>query len=1422
MTIEAAQNHLHQALYELNAKGPLGFEDFMASALSELTGQNFCVAKSGHQHGTDVRSVPLNFFRVGLEGKRYQQSTKLPVDQLLYKIVDASSVPVPVDVWILAATRSIDVSDRERMHAFSEKHGIGVIILDWPSCLAELHAFSAICASVPVTCTRYLKQTESLKSALRTIHESAEYEDKRSRVLERLTHADVGFQNASTASQNWMETAQSSLAYAKSRLGGHHNLGQSELGVIPRVEVNERLHKWYRGDDNIAVLLGDEGIGKSWAALDWLNQLEASEGCAPLTIFLSAKTVDSSDVRRTLARALRNQTGVLSEAFWERRLALWESRATHGVCILILVDGLNENFNFSGWAEWLQPLFEDHLEGMYRVLLSCWPNWWQGELCNLGNLTPNPREIEVGGFSDTELDALLAAMDVQRSDFAADVLELMRIPRLSLLVAKHRDRLKDSGDVTAYRVVYEDWKDRRTRRGKTTGLSDEEMREFVAELGNRLKNDIGRVITRKDVIQSLSKQSGKESLELKPAITELGSGAWLKPGKKPNTFRVSKARIPFVLGATLVSEVEGKTEVAAIEGTVAEFLDPLKGHRVGAATLRAAMTIALIQPATGSAVRKTILSRWLNERNFSVDDFETFWRLAGLDPDLFLKFAEDFWLARSGSPFRDEILVAALSHAADFKSFNPVLTQRLVSWLGTAWPDPKVGAVLGEVDSTGSTQRSAHTRARYKEWLCGQVAEQFPKIELKDGDGWTWLSHRALAILSRLRRASFVSAFEAWALSRAIMEDPRHIDQVEWLLRLNLGDAEQTTEVMRVAILRLDRTQDPISQLGAKYLNSAMSRVEWEDGPVNFDETIDELYPAVDVSALDDGKLLEDAKRYLSWGTSTKYHPTSGKALVEEIVRRGFRSNSDRLDFLLKNLSELVVVLSAETRDRIRKAIEQESGTAHTNSDDNSPGKGRLQFGKLLLDLCDSTPSRQSTVILTSDIGCPLKDVLPYCRLLSLDDIAQSDFNGVSSDRLAIWLDYVGERLSVDEISELDWLKHLVQNENSAVRLAAITLAAHGRNLPALKAYVESPYSSSFSEDDFRSKLQYEYCRTRAILELCNYSPDESVREELNSEHIALIAERKQNDPEALSQFNEYLRSECEAMTSPRTQGQPNYWFRHKDAIDALLDEDIGVVLEWLVPWLEDCEWLSGLAIMDLFPFVDLMEALGGRAPEVSLRIYKALMNMSARSYASSDGIIMFPFEVKPIRQSQELCDDLLADAFTDKSLLEIAVAAQKNNRIDWLVTKIEHLNASKIPADVAKAYTLLGMCEPSEWADALWDRMLERRPVDDWLNRVLGGSIKDYAKSRIAYENLMSFTSIDEPFAIRHALRQLSEHCDARLELWVGSMNSKLNSSTYRHRVLYSLLIPSFNRRIKQDKERRKKKLFHTPHAFSLMAPWH
>lgn len=1033
-TIADAQKLLGDQLYGLDATGASGFEGFMASALSELTGQAFHVAKSGHQDGSDVRSAPHNFFKVGLEGKRYKPSTRLPLDELLYKITDASRAQTPVDLWLLATTRPVDVADREKLHDYGESYGIGVIVLDWPDNdnLDQLCDLAVICASATDTCKRFLKPTEPLTEALSLIQKDSNFGNVHSQLLNQLTRADTGYESTRRASECWMEQAQVSLANAKSRLGGHHNLGESEHGVVPRAAINAQLSDWYRDDRGVVALLGDEGMGKSWAALDWYNRLKKSETGAPLTVFLSAKSIDTSDVKSTLAKALTTQTGVRSVAFWEKRLALWERSGRNDVRMLIVVDGLNENFEFTAWADWLQPLFEDQLGGMYRVIVSCWPNWWHETLAGLMNLAPEPSRITIEGFNEAELDELLVAMGVKRSDFAKAVLELMRTPRLSSLVAKHREKLKDSGDVTAERVIYEDWKDRLAHRGSRAGLTDVGMRSFVTELGEKLRTDIDQaMVTRKDVIDNLSAKSGKSSLELMPAVTELSSGAWLQRSDKPDTFKVAADRIPFVLGATLMSNLREETGAAVIEAEIAEFLDPLKAHRLGAAILRAATTIALLDADPSPVVRKTLLSRWLDEQNFHADDFEAFWRIAGLDPDLFLNFAEARWLAREGSSLSDEVLIKGFANAADFRDFKAALKKRLMQWLCTVWPDPKVGAVLGKVDQTqaDSQQRAGETRSRYEQWVSGEVAQSFASVRLDADKDWSWLSPRALAILSYIERAPFVDVLVAWALSRAIMQSAQHGEEVAWLLRVNLGDTREATDAIRSAIMHLKAQQNSICEQAAAYLAAAISHVERGSVPLEVDRTPQKALPTpLDVTGMDATALYEEAQRYLSPFAWREYDPESGATLINALVERALDANEAVLNLLLNNLADLLLILAPNSRTRLRAAIAATLDAIRDESEADKRTAARLKTARLTLELYDAEPVDQSALILSHGIGAEPGEWLPLYRSITFRDISTVELKSVPAKHLALWLDYVGASLAKEEIAELEFLSELIRS----------------------------------------------------------------------------------------------------------------------------------------------------------------------------------------------------------------------------------------------------------------------------------------------------------------------------------------------------------------------------------------------------------
>ena len=978
-----------------------------------------------------------------MEGKCYEPSTRLSLDSLLYKITDASTARVPVDLWLLAATRRVDASDREKLHEHGENVGIGVIVLDRPDNLKQLCELTVVCASAPNTCRTYLK-SESLTEALELIRRDIEFEGMRSRILDRLMRADTGYESARLASEHWMVEAQKSLTTAKSRLGGHHNLLKSDYGVISRTAINGQLDEWYASGHGVAALIGDEGTGKSWALLDWFNALKSSEAGAPLTVFLKAKTIDTSDVKSAITKALAAQTRISSVAFWKKRLALWE-KSGGGVDILILVDGLNENFKFTDWADWLQPLFEDNLGGMYRVIVSCWPNWWNGSLTGLTDLTPEPKEISVDRFNEYELDALLAAMDVKHSDFASAVLELMRVPRLSALVVTHREKLQKSGDVTAERVIYEDWKDRLKRHGTKTGLTDPEMKAFVADLGKKLKKDIDQAVTRRDVIESLSDESGKDSMELLPAITELTSGAWLESGDNPNTFRVATDRIPFVLGATLMSEIREETQVTVIEAMIAEFLDPLKAHSLGAAILRAATTIALIETDSSPEIRKTLLSMWLDEQNFRNGDFEAFWRLAGLDSDLFFNLAQALWLAGSGGSLSDEVLIKTFANAVEFRDFEKDLKERLTKWLATAWPDPRVGAVLGNVDRTrqDSMERAAKTFENHTEWVSGETAKFFPSITLDDNDGWSWLSRRALAILSYLKRAPFACVLEVWALSRAIMQSARHKEEVAWLLRLNFVDASETGVAIGGVIERLKGQDDRICGQAGVYLEDAMSHVERASTSLTLDGDSPEDVALSDVTGMDANALYQAAQNYLLPGGWKRYEPESSAAVINALIERGLDENEAALGFIVHNLHDLLIALTPDSRLRLREAITAELDAIKDDCEEGKTNTAKLELARLLIQIYDAESTEQSELVLSLGLGTDLDFWLPFCQSINCQDLAGIDHQSAPVDHFAGWLGYIDECLPKEEITKLKFLPDFITHDDQNVRYKALVLATH-------------------------------------------------------------------------------------------------------------------------------------------------------------------------------------------------------------------------------------------------------------------------------------------------------------------------------------------------------------------------------------------
>lgn len=330
---DAAKAYLAEHLRRLDATGADGFEGLMRDVLTELTGQSYRLAKSGPQGGSDVRAIPTNSIRIGLEAKKYGATTTLGLDALSAKVVDTASQTDPVDLWILAATREITVTDVEALAAIGRKHGITVLVWDWPPQEGFLPDLAALCTLAPVTLERHLGSSAPLSDAMEEIERHPDFLATCARLRNQLHRADIGYAAAADALRSWMKVALESKRDAGARLGGFNNLLEPGVKLAPRPALFKQLDQWF-GSDSPATLVGNEGVGKTWLFLSWWWARESARNPLPLTIFVSARDIRDEDAEHLVARLLAKRAGIGGEEFWLKRLHHWRRAKADGPQIL--------------------------------------------------------------------------------------------------------------------------------------------------------------------------------------------------------------------------------------------------------------------------------------------------------------------------------------------------------------------------------------------------------------------------------------------------------------------------------------------------------------------------------------------------------------------------------------------------------------------------------------------------------------------------------------------------------------------------------------------------------------------------------------------------------------------------------------------------------------------------------------------------------------------------------------------------------------------------------------------------------------------------------------------------------------------------------------------------------------------------------
>ena len=438
---------LIQSLDEQHKRRKKGepFEELVAKLLGLLLKDRFDIEKAGYQPRGDAINEERT---IVLQTKNYNDRRPLDRKEILGDIEEAELELPNLQVYVLAASRTINNRLRNRLGEVAKKTGLEIVTLELSDKLSDL---GALCVTFWEDICHFFDLSninQEFSDWVQITKDDSKTKDKMKTVRSKL---EDGIQTQKHVQKD-------AGKYLRKRFSTNKEFNPINLSqAIGREFIESKISDWWEvGDSPICCLEGKEGHGKSWIAAKsvhaicesenivafWLDSRDWNE-CKSISdlLYTCFSSIYPSDQKEKIGK-LQNK----SAKIWRKTLIVLDGVNEWNAIEAarrILTEYYNPN---SEWADRIRFLFTIRSLDNYPDFESYLP-----EDCH---------KISVEPFNDLELQEALTQEGLKLDDLPNSLMEIAKIPRYLRRCIELRDELGSFGVVTKQMVLLADLSDK--------------------------------------------------------------------------------------------------------------------------------------------------------------------------------------------------------------------------------------------------------------------------------------------------------------------------------------------------------------------------------------------------------------------------------------------------------------------------------------------------------------------------------------------------------------------------------------------------------------------------------------------------------------------------------------------------------------------------------------------------------------------------------------------------------------------------------------------------------------------------------------------------------------------------------------------------------------------------------------------------